>query len=76
MVCYSNGPDGTTLRTEWTTHNVGTRLRFGGGGAEVTLGSGHPIADELRALGFPRSPLMTMVAANMRATFSAPVALS
>lgn len=73
MVCYSNGPDRTLLRTEWVTHNSGTRLRFGGAGADVTLGSGHPIADELRALGFPRGPLLTMGATEMRATFGPPV---
>jgi hypothetical protein len=72
MVCYSNGPEGRILRTEWTTHNVGTRLRFGGGGADVTVGTGHPLADELRALGFPRKPFMTMFAADMRATFGRP----
>ena len=72
MVCYSNGPEGRILRTEWTTHNTGTRIRFGSGGADVTVGSGHPLADELRALGFPRSPFLTMFAADMRATFGKP----
>lgn len=72
MVCYSNGPGGKILRTEWLTHNRGTRLRLGPGGADVTVGRGHPLADELRTLGFPRPPLLTMFAAEMRATFSAP----
>ncbi|OZM84073.1 acetoacetate decarboxylase [Pseudonocardia sp. MH-G8] len=43
------------------------RARIGGirvapGGARVVLGSGHPMADELRALHLPRHPLMTVTA--------------
>jgi hypothetical protein len=75
MACYSNGPDGRILRTSWITRTASPRLRFGGGGAEVLVGEGHPLADELRALGFPRKCLMTMFAASMSATFEAPVPL-
>jgi hypothetical protein len=72
MTCFSNDDEGRILRTLWTTHNKGTRLRFGGAGADVTIGHGHALADELRTLGFPRPPLMTMHVENMSATFDAP----
>jgi hypothetical protein len=72
MACYSNGPDGGILRTSWITRTASPRLRFGGGGAEVRVGRGHPLADELRALGFPRKSLMTMFCSSMSATFEAP----
>jgi hypothetical protein len=75
MVCYSNDAAGGLLRTDWTTHNRSTRLRFGRGSAEVELLGDGPFADDLRALGFPRTPLMTMFAGQMRATFAAPVHL-
>jgi hypothetical protein len=73
MVCYSNDQAGGLLRTDWTTHNRSTRLRFGRGSADVELLGDGPFADDLRALGFPRKPLMTMFAGQMRATFAAPV---
>ncbi|GAA2545244.1 acetoacetate decarboxylase family protein [Pseudonocardia hydrocarbonoxydans] len=45
------------------------RARIGGirvgRGASVALGSGHPMADELRALGLPRRPLLTVVAGRV-----------
>jgi len=41
-----------------------------GGGAELTLGR-HAVADELRSLGLPKRPLMTMWMGNMRGVFSA-----
>ncbi|MBW0136824.1 acetoacetate decarboxylase family protein [Pseudonocardia abyssalis] len=45
------------------------RARIGGlrvgRGASVVLGSGHPMADELRALGLPRRPLATVVAGRV-----------
>jgi hypothetical protein len=75
MACYSNGPDGRILRTSWTTRTTKPRIRLGGGGAEVRVGDGHPICDELRALGFPRKNLMTMFCESMSATFEAPVSL-
>lgn len=60
--------DGVLRRTPWTTDGVG-RQRMCLGGATVELGYGHPIADELRALGFPRRALMTMFDDHMKATF-------
>lgn len=76
MACYSATDDGRILRTEWTTHNRGTRLRFGRHAAEVALLGNGPVADDLRVLGFPRKPVMSMVAAQMRATFGPPVPLA
>jgi hypothetical protein len=75
MVCYSNDAAGGLLRTEWITHNQSTRLGFGRSVAEVTVTGDGPIAADLRALGFPRKPLMTMFAGDMHATFEAPVHL-
>jgi hypothetical protein len=71
MVCYTFGDDGQLRRTRWTTRAYGTRLLLGGGAA-VEVGSGHPLADELHALGFPRRPVMTMSSRSMTATFEAP----
>ena len=73
MACYSNDEAGGLLRTEWSTTNRGQRLRFGAGSATVSVGSGHPFADELRTMGFPRKPLLAMYTEQMTATFGAPV---
>jgi hypothetical protein len=75
MVCYSNDAAGGLLRTEWITHNQSTRLGFGRSVAEVDVIGDGPFASDLRALGFPRKPLMTMFAGSMRATFEAPAHL-
>lgn len=72
MACYSNDAGGGLLRTEWVTDNRETRLRFGKGAATVELTGSGPLADDLRALGFPRTPVLSMVAGTMRATFAAP----
>jgi hypothetical protein len=45
------------------------------GGAELELGP-HPIADELRALGLPKRPLMSVWMGRMYARFEAPQKLS
>jgi hypothetical protein len=37
-------------------------IRIGPGGARVVLGGEHPMADELRAIGLPRRPVVTMIA--------------
>jgi hypothetical protein len=73
MVCYSQGADGRLRRTSWTTRTRGMRALVGRG-ASVTVGHG-PFAEELRALGFPRRPLATMVSRSMEASFDAPVTL-
>jgi len=76
MACYSNTTDGGILRTEWTTRNRGTRLRFGRGAATVTLLGDGPMADDLRALGFPTKAAISMVAGQMCATFGPPVPIA
>jgi len=75
MVCYSNDAAGGLLRTEWITHNQSTRIGFGRSVAEVDVTGVGPFASDLRTLGFPRKPLMTMFAGAMRATFEAPARL-
>ncbi len=75
MVCYSNDAEGRILRTSWETANSSTRVRMGFGVGTVDPGSDgttdDPFAADLRALGFPRRPLM-VTSATMRATFGAP----
>jgi len=73
MACYSNDESGALLRTEWRTASRGQRLRFGGGSASVVVGTGHPMADELRTMGFPRKALLSMYTEQMTATFGAPI---
>ncbi|MCC6226465.1 MAG: acetoacetate decarboxylase family protein [Microthrixaceae bacterium] len=75
MACYSNTEDGSILRTEWTTNNRATRLRLGKRSAEVTLLGSGPLAADLRSLGLPASPVLSMVAGQMRATFAAPACI-
>jgi hypothetical protein len=67
MVAYS-AADGVLRRTPWTSGGTG-RQYIRPGGASVELGYGHPIADELRALGFPRRAMMSIVDDNMTAVF-------
>ncbi len=64
--------DGTLFKTpsRMSADEVGFRL----GGATVTLGA-HPMADELRALGFPRAALSTTWFGRWRATFDDAVIL-
>jgi hypothetical protein len=40
-------------------------IRVAPGGARVVLGTGHPMADELRAVGLPRRPVATLVAEHL-----------
>lgn len=69
MDAYSH-LDGVTRRTEWGMEfdRVGVRFMTG---IELELGT-HEIAEELRALGIPRRPLMRVFGRKARATFSAP----
>ena len=55
--------DGTVLASGIRMSARGVRL--GPGGGTVVLGSGHPMADELRALGLPRRPLATVIVDNV-----------
>jgi hypothetical protein len=36
-------------------------IRVGAAAGTLVLGSGHPMADELRSLGLPRRPLLTAI---------------
>jgi hypothetical protein len=60
--------DGVLRRTRWSLHGSGSRGRPGG--CRVELGD-HPIAKELRGLGFPRHALMSGSLANVRMEFAA-----
>lgn len=72
MMAYSCDDELVVRRTPWTTSGVG-RLTVRPGGATIELGYGHPIADELRALGLPKRALMTIFDDHMTATFGEPV---
>lgn len=61
--------DGVLRRTPWTTRNQLVRGRLGG--ARVELGDGHPMADELRAVGLPKRPVMSTTTGLMTASFGA-----
>jgi hypothetical protein len=52
--------------------SAATEVGFALGGASLELGD-HPIADELRTLGLPRTPLMTVSMGHQRARFDAPM---
>lgn len=63
---------GALHRTRFSTGAEGFGFRFGAsGGTKLELGD-HPIADELRALGLPRAPLMTTWMEAMRGRFERP----
>ena len=61
---------GRLHRTTFTT--AATEVGFGLGGGHLELGD-HPIADELRSLGLPRTALMTVWMGHQRGRFEAPV---
>ncbi len=71
MVAYSCDDELVVRRTPWVAKGTG-RMTARPGGTTVTLGYGHPIADELRALGMPKRALMTLFDDNMAATFRDP----
>jgi hypothetical protein len=62
--------DGILRRTPWITRNQLVRARPRG--AQVRLGTDHPMADELRSVGLPAKALMTTTVGLMSATFGAP----
>ena len=66
MTCYS-WCDGVLRRTPWTTRTSRTTARVGG--ATIELGSRHEMANDLRELGLPKAPFMSMTTAMMTATF-------
>src|SRR5207248_1688630 len=74
MISYTCD-DGVVRRTPWTSHGDG-RQHVRPGGATIEVGYGHPLADELRTLGFPKRALMTIFDDHMRATFDGPEVVS
>lgn len=58
--------DGTLRRTPWRMRPGRVRLRPGG--ADIVLGD-HPVAEQLRALGLPRTALTTSSIGTLRMTF-------
>jgi len=62
--------DGKPHRTRMLQRGRGVGFTLGSG-AELTLGR-HAVADELRSLGLPKRPLMTMWMAQMHGVFGAP----
>jgi hypothetical protein len=65
--------DGRLHATAFTSG--ATEVGFALGGATLELGE-HEIADELRSLGLPRTPLMTVWMGHQHARFEAPVAVA
>ncbi|MCG8588292.1 MAG: acetoacetate decarboxylase family protein, partial [Proteobacteria bacterium] len=62
--------DGAPHRTRFTQGGTGTG--FGrGSGVALELG-GHPLAEELRSLGLPKRPFMTVWTEHMHGRFDAP----
>ncbi|WP_219413363.1 acetoacetate decarboxylase family protein [Pseudonocardia nigra] len=54
-------PQGDTVLTSRVRARA-SGIRVGLGGGALVLGSGHPMADELRALRLPRRPVATVIA--------------
>ena len=71
MQAFTCADDGAVRATPWETRTSG-RQHVRPGGTSVEIGYGHPIADELRALGLPKRALMTLFDDHMSATFGAP----
>jgi hypothetical protein len=61
--------DGVAHKTQFASAADG--VGFSMGGAELELGN-HPVADELRSLGLPKSAVMTMWMERMRGRFDEP----
>jgi hypothetical protein len=68
MSCYSHR-DGVLRRTPWT--NRVDDARVAPAGAQLELGTRHPMAAELRSLGLPKRPIMSMSVGQLGATFGA-----
>lgn len=58
--------DGVLRRTPWQLHPSQVRSRIGG--ARIALGD-HPVAEQLRVLGLPRTALMTSEIGQLGMTF-------
>jgi hypothetical protein len=68
MSCYSYR-DGVLRRTPWT--NRVSDARISPAGARLELGTRHTMATDLRSLGLPRRPIMSMSVGRLGATFGA-----
>lgn len=68
MSCYSFR-DGVLRRTPWT--NRVDEARVAPAGATLELGTRHPMATELRTLGLPKRPIMSMRVGHLEASFGA-----
>jgi hypothetical protein len=68
MTCYSFR-DGVLRRTPWTMRMAGTRMRPGG--VSVEVGERNQLADDLRALGFPKKGLVAQSVGHLSCTFGA-----
>jgi len=70
MVTYTY-IDGRPHAVPFTSGGRGTVPTMGDTGFELTLGD-HPIAEELRSLGLPKSPFLTTWTEHMTGSFGAP----
>jgi hypothetical protein len=68
MSCYSFR-DGVLRRTPWTNRVSLAHVRPAG--AKLEIGPRHPMALELRDLGLPKRPVMSMTVGHLEATFGA-----
>lgn len=66
MACYSFR-EGTLRCTPWTMRL--SRARMGFGGVEVHVGERNQLADDLRALGFPKKGLFAQAVGHLECTF-------
>jgi hypothetical protein len=66
MTCYSYR-DGVLRRTPWEMRLSRSRMRLGG--ASVEVGEHNQLADDLRALGFPKKGQLAQVVGHLECTF-------
>jgi hypothetical protein len=59
--------DGVLRCTSWEVRP--SAVRGGPGGARLEVGTGHPMAEDLRALGLPKRALFSSTVGRMEATF-------
>jgi Acetoacetate decarboxylase (ADC) len=68
MTCYSYR-EGTLRRTPWTMRMSQVKMRPGG--VSVDVGERNQLADDLRALGFPKKGLLAQTVGHLSCTFGA-----
>jgi Acetoacetate decarboxylase (ADC) len=74
MVSYTY-IDGVPHATAFSQGGTGAQVLPGGDGAELELGT-HPVAETLRALGLPATPVLTTWTERMRGRFDPPTPLA